>query len=168
MKYAINVPAETVTVKFSDTSIEVIKVSDISTVMQRLVLLYGLKQKVTDAAASALKLSAANGTDVETQREKMARNMIERIMDGTAFDRASGDGTGRVSYFAEAVAFLYNITLEVATAKIKAMDEEKQKQLAANPKVVAKIASLKAEAAIRAAERAAIGGDDDEEELPEL
>ena len=166
MKFATDVPANSVTVKFSDTENRTIFLDAIQPAMQKLLTLYGLKQKLSDSAASALRFSATTGRDIEEQRQKMVHEMLTRIIDGTAFDRTTVEGFGRTSYLAEAIAELYGITVEEATTKIATKTDEEKKALAANPKIAAKIAKMKADAAIKAAAKAAAAID--EEEMPEL
>lgn len=166
MKYAISVPDNRVSITFEDGETVTVSTDSLRAETQGLVMLYGLKQKLSDAAASALKLSAETGRDIETQRKVMVKEMWDRLVAGTAFDRVS-DGMGAVSYLARAVAELYSLTIEAAVEKLAEMDEEKKKALAAAPKVAALVAAMKAKAAAEKAERAGEKATGDEE-LPEL
>jgi hypothetical protein len=166
MKYAINVPARSMVISFKGGKKIDVDFNAISESVRELTFIYGAKQKISDAAASALKLSAENGTDVEEQRYVMASAMYNRLLDGTAFERVAGEGTGRTSYLVEAVAFLYSLSDEIAAEKVAAKSDAEKAALVASPKIAAKIADLKREAAERAAERALMAAIDDEDELP--
>lgn len=169
MKYAIDVPAGTVTLAFDHGTKVVMTTSEIHDACRMPTLLYGLRQKVVDAAASALKRSGIDPSesDVERMRETMVTEMWARMQDGTAFTR-SGDGIGRVSYLAEAVRDLYGFSIEEAREKVAGLEDANRKALEANPKVAARIAALKAEAAAKKAAEAQEAAEDEEDELPEL
>ncbi len=170
MKYAIDVPAGTVTLVFDHGTKVVMTASEIHESCRMPTLLYGMRQKVMDKAAGALKAAGVDPTEaeVERMREKMVREMWSRMIDGSAFTR-SGDGIGRVSYLAEAVRDLYGITLDEARAKVASLSDENRKGLEANPKVAARVAAIRAEvAAKKAAEAQEKAEGDEEDELPEL
>lgn len=167
MKCVNNVDAGTLTFKFEDGRVIFIDTSKIHANESEHIFFYGAKQKLVDAAASALKRSAENGLDIESQRFEMIQEMWSRMQQGTAFERST-DGAGRISYLIKAIAELYNLSESNAAEKIKAKSEEDQKALAVNPKVQAVILRLKAEAAAAALAKMESKVEDEDEELPEL
>ena len=167
MKYAISVPEMSVVVSFDNGKKLYCIAKNTPDAMRDLLFLYGLKQKLSDSAASALKASAANGRNIEDQRYAMVNEMIGRIEDGSAFDRQS-DGIGRVSYLIQAVEILYALSPEDAAEKVKNLPEDKQKALVASPKIAAEIARLKMVAAAKALAKIEADAIDDDDELPEL
>jgi fumarylacetoacetate (FAA) hydrolase family protein len=164
MKYAMNVPERKITLTFDSGNSVTYSAGDFGQEILDLFLLYGMRQKVVDSAASAKARSVENGLGIEQQREVMIRETLAMLKGGDWERR--GEGSGRTSYLVEAVAELYSLTLEVAAEKLKAKSEKDREALAANPKVAAKIAKLKSDAAEKRAAQLAAKVED--AEMPEL
>lgn len=170
MKYAMNVPERSITLTWNEGTVvksRTVKASDFSNEINDLFFMYGMKQKFVDSGVSAATKALESGMSPEDQRDAMILACVDHLLDGDWTRR--GDGTaGRNSYLTEAVADLYKISIAEAKEKLAGKSEKDLKALAANPKIAAKIAGIKAERAAEAAAKAAERLESDEEEMPEI
>ncbi len=166
MKYATDVTAGTVTVSFDDARELILDWNRLDSDTQRWLGLYGLKQKGSDSAASALKMSAETGRDIEDQRFVMMTECWEALLNGQV-TRERGEGSGRTSYLVQAIVALYGKSDDEAAKIVAEKSKDDRKALEAAPKIAAWIATEKARVA---AERAASLQEkgEDEEALPSL
>ena len=163
-KKTINVEGNSVTFKFSDGSEQVANLNELSAETLKQLALHGASAKLGDSYASAGEIEEEGGDPIAWAKGIVSTTW-NNLKQGLWSVR--GEGGVRVTVLAQAVAMVYGITPEQAAEKLAEMDEDKRKALSAAPKIAAKVAGLKAEAAAKraAAAQAAAGSD---EALPTL
>lgn len=162
MKYVIDVTTDVATITFKDGKPPIeVRLTEFEPAVSTFLYRYGVKQFLQDKAAAALKLSKANGLDIEAQRRAMVQEKLDMLLNGnTAGERKSG--AGRIGYLIRAVGILYKLSVAEATTSVAKMTDEKRKSFTASPKVAAMIAILKTEEAVARADRLnALANDDD-------
>lgn len=166
MKFVTDITARALTVTFDDGESETYRADDMPETSKEWSLMYGVKQRLSDAAAGALKLSTESELTVEELRKHMVKEAWKKLTSGD-LARAKGEGLGQVSYLSLAIQALYGKSKPGADAILAAMDKGARKNLEASKKIAAWIAGEKARRAIEkaAAMKAGEGGED---ELPEL
>ena len=112
---------------------------------------HGLSQKIGDSYAS-VKGNADLAFD-------NAAKVIENLKNGSWTSRVVGEGKGRVSELAEAIARLKGVDIAKASAAVAQATEDTLKVWRSNAKVKAKIAEIRAE---KAAARVAKDGGEGE------
>lgn len=156
-KKVINVEANSVAFKFSDGSEIAVNLGELSQDTLKQLALHGVSAKLGDNYAGAAEVEEEGGDPIAWAKEQV-RQTWENLKQGLWTVR--GEGGVRVTVLALAIAAVYGITPEEAAEKLSEMDDEKKKGLQAAPKIAAKVASLKAEAAAKraAAAQAALAG----------
>lgn len=160
-KKSINVETNTVTFLFSDGSEQACNLSELPPEMVKQLALHGASAKLGDAYAGAGDVEEEGGDPIAWAKSVVASGWASLK---AALWSVRAEGGVRVTVLAQAVAAVYNITAEQAAEKLSEMSEEKKKALSANPKVAAKVAGLKAEAAMKraASAQAQLAGASDE------
>lgn len=137
-----------VSVKGSDTLS--VALSELSSAIVARLALHGLKQKLVDSYSGAKKAVEDGEYD---SREEYAAEQVARIINqlkaGEWSAKREGTGGPRTTLLAQAAAEVLGITVEEATAKLSAMDDETKKKISKAPKVALVLARLRKEAEAR-------------------
>jgi hypothetical protein len=164
-KKIINVEGNSVSFKFSDGSEITANLNELSQDTLKQVALHGISAKLGDSYAGAGDVEEEGGDPIAWAKAEVAR-IWANLKAGLWSVRS--EGGVRVTVLAQAVAAVYNISPEAAAEKLSEMDEEKKKALSAAPKIAAKVAGLKAEAAAKRAAAAQAALSSSGEDLPSL
>lgn len=140
-----NVETGIITVTFEGGEAASINVDSLEATMKRRASIHGVKQKLVDSYAGAKK-AVEDGeyeSAEEFAKEQVAR-IIEQLSKGEWTSKREGGGP-RVTLMAQAVSQVLGITVEQATEKLTAMDDDTKKTVSKSPKVALALARLRRE-----------------------
>lgn len=111
--------------------------------------MHGMEQKIFDSIAGEIK----KGTSFEDIRTELQRVYDQLLAGEWKGKRGSSEGPS-LTLLAEAVARMFNVTVEVAQEKLGTKTVEERRAMASAPQVKAKIDEIRAERSKAKADRA--------------